>query len=181
MVEAQVQASALTAVLLSGKQATAPHRRMHSPVVVVAAGHRAPLGAPLEQTTETSTSSALHAMVFVPCTIRRPVPPAAPGGPMGPGAPASPFAPGGPGGRRPPLVRRDRRVRNCPFRLAAQLGLEVPADWNSQQLRASAARQITKQLSYLAPSSRSLLVRTKSGSLRSAHPQNSVLSRLAPA
>ena len=64
-----------------------PHLRMHKPVVVPAAGHSAPSGVPAEQTTETSTSSALQPTVFSPLTIRKPVMPAGPGGPIGPGEP----------------------------------------------------------------------------------------------
>ena len=61
--------------------------RQHSrycvkPVVVLAAGHSAPSGAPAEQTTETSTSSSLQATVFSPLTIRKPVMPAGPAPPL---------------------------------------------------------------------------------------------------
>ena len=57
------------------------HLLMHSPVVVVAAGHPAPSGAPAEQTTDTSVSFAPQATVFSPVTIRNPTLPAGPGGP----------------------------------------------------------------------------------------------------
>lgn len=60
------------------------HLRMHKPVVVLAAGHSAPSGAPAEQTTETNTSSSLQPTIFSPLTIRKPVLPAGPGGPTGP-------------------------------------------------------------------------------------------------
>jgi len=73
-----------------------PHLRMHKPVVVLAAGHSAPLGAPAEQTTETSASSSLQLTVPSPLTIRRPAVPALPAEPASPGGPWSPFGPGGP-------------------------------------------------------------------------------------
>ena len=57
------------------------HLRMHSPVVVVAVGHPAPSGAPVEQTTDTSVSFAPQATVFSPVTMRNPALPAGPGGP----------------------------------------------------------------------------------------------------
>jgi hypothetical protein len=59
-----------------------PHLRMHKPVVVLAAGHSAPSGAPAEQTTEASTLSSLQATVFSPLTIRKPVMPAGPAPPL---------------------------------------------------------------------------------------------------
>src|SRR5689334_56919 len=72
------------------------HLRIHKPVVVLPAGHPAPSGAPVEQTTETSTSSSLQLTVLSLLTIRRPALPAAPAEPAGPGEPWSPFGPGGP-------------------------------------------------------------------------------------
>jgi hypothetical protein len=46
------------------------HLCIHTPVVVLPAEHPAPSGAPSEQTTETSTSSALQLTFFSPLTIR---------------------------------------------------------------------------------------------------------------
>ena len=65
-----------------------PHLRMHKPVVcLLPAEHLAPSGAPVEQTTETSTSSSLQLTVPSPLTIRRPAVPALPAEPAGPGGP----------------------------------------------------------------------------------------------
>jgi hypothetical protein len=71
-------------------------RRIHNPVVVVAAGQVAPSGAPAEQTTETSTSSELQATDFSPVATRSPALPAGPAAPATPCGPVSPLGPGGP-------------------------------------------------------------------------------------
>ena len=74
---------------------------MHKPLVIVlAAGHLGPSGAPAVQTIETSTSSLLQETVLSPTTMRNFDPgldsPVRPGGPCGPGSPFGPIGPVGP-------------------------------------------------------------------------------------